>query len=149
MEKVLEFIGNHTLLVVALMVSFFVVIFTELRRKASNLISIDATEAINLINKDATIIDLRNIEAFSKGHIVNARNIPFDELEKKMETLKSNKAKPIVTVCEAGIISTKAVNKLQKEGFESAYSLRGGMSNWSQTGLPVVTGKKTKIKNKK
>ena len=66
-----------------------------------------------------------------------------------METLKSNKAKPIVTVCEAGIISTKAVNKLQKEGFESAYSLRGGMSNWSQTGLPVVTGKKTKIKNKK
>ncbi len=149
MEKVLDFIGNHTLLVVALVVSFFVVIFTELRRKASNLISIDATEAINLINKDATILDLRNIEAFSKGHIVNARNVPFDELEEKIKTLKLNKTKPIVTVCEAGIISTKAVNKLQTEGFDSTYSLRGGMSNWTQTGLPVVTGKKTKIKNKK
>tara|TARA_Y100000389_G_scaffold205127_1_gene263650 strand:- start:1162 stop:1626 length:465 start_codon:yes stop_codon:yes gene_type:complete len=149
MEKVLEFISNHTLLVVALMVSFFVVIFTELRRKASNLISIDISEAISLFNKDAIIIDLRNIETFSKGHIVNARNIPFDELEGKIETLESNKSQPIITVCEAGIMSTKAVNILQKLGFESVFSLKGGMNNWGQIGLPVVTGKKTKVKKSK
>ena len=34
MDKFLEFAGNHTLLVVALLISFFMLIFTELRRKA-------------------------------------------------------------------------------------------------------------------
>jgi 3-mercaptopyruvate sulfurtransferase SseA len=38
------------------------------------------------------------------------------------------------------------VNTLRKEGFESVYGLKGGMTGWSQAGLPVVTGKKTKSK---
>jgi hypothetical protein len=32
MDKILEFTGNHTLLVLALVVSFLVAIFSELRR---------------------------------------------------------------------------------------------------------------------
>jgi rhodanese-related sulfurtransferase len=35
---------------------------------------------------------------------------------------------------------------MRKSGFESAYGLKGGMAAWSQAGLPVVTGKKTKSK---
>jgi rhodanese-related sulfurtransferase len=45
--------------------------------------------------------------------------------------------------------STKAVAMLRQAGFESAYGLKGGMNAWSQAGLPVVTGKKTKSKGKK
>ena len=37
MDKLLEFTGNNTLLVLALVISFFVVAFTELRRKAGGL----------------------------------------------------------------------------------------------------------------
>jgi 3-mercaptopyruvate sulfurtransferase SseA len=37
---------------------------------------------------------------------------------------------------------------MRKSGFESVYGLKGGMSAWSQAGLPVVTGKKTKSKAK-
>lgn len=148
MDKVLEFTGNHTLLVLALMISFFVVVFSELRRKASGLINIEATDAVKLINNDAVVIDLRSMDAYSKGHIVNARNIPSDELESKMSKLESMKSKPIVAVCDAGITSTKAVNTLRQAGFDSVYGLKGGMSGWSQAGLPVVTGKKTKVKEK-
>jgi malate dehydrogenase len=32
---------------------------------------------------------------------------------------------------------------------ESAYGLKGGMNGWSQAGMPVVTGKKTKTKKNK
>ena len=67
MDKFVEFTGNNTLLVLALMISFFLVIFTELRRKASNLVSVEATEVVNLINNDAVVIDLRSADAFSKG----------------------------------------------------------------------------------
>jgi len=149
MDRYLEFAANHTLLVVALTVSFFVLIFSELRRKASGMINIEPPEAIALMNNDAMVIDLRNIESFSRGHIVNARNIPFSELDAQIEKIAKFKDKPIVAVCDAGVTSNKAVDSLRKTGFESVYGLKGGMTAWTQAGLPVVTGKKTKSKGKK
>ena len=38
MDRILEFAGNHTLLVFALVTSFLLVIFSELRRKASGMV---------------------------------------------------------------------------------------------------------------
>ena len=146
MDKFLEFAGNHTLLVFALMTSFLLVIFTELRRKASGVLSVPPTDAVRLINNDAVVIDLRSTEAFSNGHIVNAKSVPMDELAGRMAKLDKLKNKPVIAVCDAGITSTKAVNTLRSSGFESVYGLKGGMNAWSQAGLPVVTGKKTKSK---
>lgn len=146
MDRLLEFTSNHTLLVFALMISFFVVIFTELRRKASGLINVEAIDAVKLINSDAVVIDLRSTEAFSRGHIVSAKNIPADELHGKLNQLQQFKSRPIIAVCEAGATSAKTVDKLRTSGFESVYGLKGGMAGWSQAGLPVVTGKKTKVK---
>ncbi len=149
MDKVLEFAGNNTLLVLGLMISFFVVVFTELRRKASGLVNIEPIAAVQLINGDAVVIDLRSVDTFSQGHIVGARNIPADELDAKMNNLEDLKSKSIVAVCDAGTTSTKAVSTLREAGFESVFGLKGGMSGWSQAGLPVVTGKKTKAKKPK
>ena len=149
MDKFLEFAGNNTLLVSALMVSFFVVIFTELRRKATGLVNIDAVEAVKLINNDAVVVDLRSSDAHARGHIVNARSVPSDELESKLSTLDQYRSKPIIAVCESGVPSTRAVNTMRQQGFESVYGLKGGMTGWSQAGLPVVTGKKTKSKSGK
>lgn len=149
MDKLLEFTSNHMLLVLALMISFFVVVFTELRRKASGLVNIEAAEVVKLVNNDALVIDLRGTEAFSRGHIVSAKNIPSDELDTKLNQLQRFKSKPIVAVCEAGVTSTKAIDTLCAAGFESVYGLKGGMAGWSQAGLPVVTGKKTKAKKAK
>ena len=149
MDKILEFTNNNTLLVLALVISFFVVIFTELRRKASGLINVEATEAVRLINNDAVVVDLRSVDAYAKGHIVSARSIPLDELDGRLNNLEDVKSKPIVAVCDNGITSIKAVKTLRTAGFESVYGLKGGMSGWSQAGLPVVTGKKTKTKKPK
>ncbi len=149
MDRILEFAGDNTLLVSALMVSFFVVIFTELRRKAGGLVNVDAVDAVKLINNDAVVVDLRSSDAHSRGHIVNARSIPADELDAKVSTLEQYKSKPIIAVCESGVSSTRCVKTLRQQGFESVYGLKGGMAGWSQAGLPVVTGKKTKSKSNK
>jgi len=147
MDRILEFTGNNMLLVLALMISFFVLIFSELRRKASGLVAVAPGEAVALINNDATVIDLRNAEAFARGHIVNAKNIPFDEFDSRKDSL--DKSTPVVAVCDAGTNSNKAVALLRQSGFESAYGLKGGMGAWGQAGLPVVTAKKTRSKGKK
>ena len=149
MDTFLEFTGNHTVLVLALVISFFVLVFSELRRKTTGMIAVDPTDAVGLINNDATVIDVRSAEAFARGHIVNARNIPFDELGAKEDTIAQFKGSPILAVCDSGISSNKAVSSLRNSGFESVYNLKGGMTAWGQAGLPVVTGKKTKSKRKK
>lgn len=146
MDKFLEFAGNHTLLVFALVTTFLLVIFTELRRKASGMLAVPPTDAVKLINNDAVVIDLRSMEAYSNGHIVNAKSVPMDELAGRMGKLDKLKKKPVIAVCESGITSTKAVKTLRNSGFESVYGLKGGMAAWGQAGLPVVTGKKTKSK---
>lgn len=140
----MEFAGNNTLLVFALVASFFLVVFSELRRKASGVVSITAADVVKLINNDAAVIDLRNVDAFARGHIVNSRNIPFDELDVRLEKIEDLKSKPVVAVCDAGMTSTKAVDTLRKAGFESVFGLKGGMTGWSDAGMPVVTAKKTK-----
>jgi rhodanese-related sulfurtransferase len=149
MDRFLEFSSNHTLLVLALFASFFIVIFYELRRKASGLIDVEAQEAVGLINNGALVIDLRSSEAFGRGHIVNARNVPADEIGSRVSSLGADTSKPIVAVCDAGVSSRRAVAALRQKGYESVYSLKQGMTGWSQAGLPVVTGKKTKSKSDK
>lgn len=136
-------------LVSALMVSFFVLVFSELRRKAGGLVNVDAGEAVQLINNDAVVVDIRSADAFARGHIVNARNIPADEVDAKMAQIEKFKSKPVIAVCDNGVTATRTVNTLRGAGFESAYNLKGGMTGWSQAGLPVVTGKKTRSKSKK
>lgn len=146
MDQILEFTSNNTVLVLLLMISFLVLIFSELRRKTSGLLAVEPTVAVALINNDGMVIDLRNNEAFMRGHIVNAKNVPYDELDANTGKFEKFKNKPIVAVCDAGITSTRAVNTLRKLGFVSAYGLKGGMNAWTQEGMPVVSGKKTNSK---
>ena len=147
MERILEFTNNNLLLVTGLVVSLLVLIFSELRRKATGLINIESAEAVRLINDGATVVDIRGADAFARGHITIAKNMPQDELAARRETL--NKQKPLVAVCDTGVTTNRAVASLRKAGFESVYGLKGGMNGWTQAGLPVVTGKKTKSKSKK
>ena len=53
------------------MISFFLLVFSELRRKASGLVNVDASDAVKLINNDAIVLDIRSADAFARGHIVN------------------------------------------------------------------------------
>jgi rhodanese-related sulfurtransferase len=147
MNRYLEFAANHTLLMVALLFSFFLLVFTEIRRKASGLVNVEPQDAVKLINNDALVLDLRNAEAFAKGHIVNAKNIPFDELDAKSEKIAGFRGKPVVAVCDSGATSSRAVDKLRKSGFESVYGLKGGIAGWTQANLPLVTAKKTRKKS--
>lgn len=145
MDQYLEFAGNHALLVSALVFSFFVLLFTELRSKAGGLTNVEPQDAVRLINADAAVIDVRSAEAFARGHIVNAKNIPMDELSANLEKIRKHKS--VITVCDAGITSNQAVNTLRKSGMDNVYNLRGGINGWTQANLPLVTAKKTKKKS--
>jgi rhodanese-related sulfurtransferase len=146
MDKILEFSNAHPVLVLLLTVSFLLLVFTELRRKAAGLVAVEPADAVALINNDGVVLDLRSAESFARGHIVNARNIPFDEFDAGSSKIAKFKDTPLVAVCDSGTTSTKVVDALRKAGFGSSYGLKGGMAAWGEAGLPVVGGKKTKSK---
>ena len=87
MQQTIEFASNHPLLVSALLASYFLLVFSELRRKSRGLTHIEPLDAVKLINADAVVIDLRSADAFARGHIVNARNIPLDELDANQDKI--------------------------------------------------------------
>ena len=149
MDRYLEFVGNHTLLVVGLFATFFLVVFTEIRRKSQGVRHLEPQDAVKLINPDAVVVDLRSAEAYARGHIVNARNIPYDELPSRQELIDRYKSKPVIAVCDAGLTSNRAVDSLRKQGFEKVYGIRGGINAWTQANLPLVTSKKTGKKKAK
>jgi len=148
MDTYLQFASNHPLLVTALLASFFLLVFSELRRKASGIVNVEPPAAVKLINEDAQVIDLRSPEAYANGHIVNAKNIPADEIEANQERIGKMKATPVLAVCDAGMTSARAVQKMRKNGMDNVFGLKGGMNAWTQASLPVVTSKKTKSRTK-
>ncbi|MCH8306565.1 MAG: rhodanese-like domain-containing protein [Proteobacteria bacterium] len=135
------------MLIGALAFSFFLLVFTELQRKARGMTNIEPQDAVKLINSDAVVIDLRNAEAFARGHIVNAKNIPFDELQANKDKIAKYAKKAIIAVCDGGMTSGKVVDSLRKSGVENVYGLKGGINAWTQANLPLVTAKKTKSKS--
>lgn len=61
------------------------------------------------------IIDVRTKEEYEEGHIVNAINIPYDEID---STIDITKDIVIFVYCKSGNRSTKAYNTLKKLGYE-------------------------------
>lgn len=133
MQQVLEFAGNHPLLVGAALLLLAMIIFTELRRSGTSQLSV--AEAVKLMNQGGTVIDIRSADAFLAGHILGAKNFPLDELV--LKTAKLNKDEPLILCCDAGISSQRALALLGKNGFSKLYNLRGGIRAWQQDNLPL------------
>jgi rhodanese-related sulfurtransferase len=142
MDRLIEFSGNHPIIVLGLMASFFLLVFTEIRRKRQGLTDLGPLDAVRLINNDAIVVDVRNPETYAKGHIVNARNIPADQLAR--ERLSDAGEQPVLVVDDNGLGAGRAAAKLRGAGLENVYSLRGGLAAWQQESLPLVTGRKKK-----
>lgn len=137
MDQLVEFANNNSLLVLALLASWAAVMFYEFRLKAATVSQVSAADAVRIINKGALIIDVRPSSAYEAGHIVNAKNITMEAIEADQNVHKK-KNKPLLTVCENGMTSGKAANLLRKAGFESVFSLKGGLRQWRSENLPLV-----------
>lgn len=135
MDQLAEFANNHLLLVSATVLMALVVLFYEIRLRGRGLTEISTAQAVQLINKGARIVDLRDQQAFDAAHIVGAIRVPSDELSAD-KRLKKNRA--VLVICDNGVSSSRCIDGLRKAGFDSAFSLKGGLAAWRQENLPLV-----------
>jgi rhodanese-related sulfurtransferase len=138
-EQIIEFSGNHMLLVTALVISILLLIQNLMVGSKGDITPVEATKMIN--HDDAVIIDVRPQADFSKGHIINAINIPASNLLTQLNQLEKYKNKKIIMSCRSGAQSSVACKQLGKQGFENVYNLKGGILNWQSENLPVTTKK--------
>lgn len=67
--------------------------------------------------KQGTIVDVRTTEEFRGGNAEGAINIPLQEIERRLDELKTLK-QPLVLCCASGGRSGQATQYLMQQGIE-------------------------------
>lgn len=141
MEQISQFIMNHWALSLAFVGILLLIYINEWFTKANGPHALSPQLAVEKINhNDAVVIDLRNQEAFSAGHIINAISATADDFD--LPRMDKYKQKAIILVCPRGTQAQTLATQLKSKGFVNAMVLAGGLSAWQSAGLPLVKGNK-------
>ena len=79
------------------------------------------------VKSGALLLDVRTPEEFRAGHVDGARNIPVQELARRLGEL-GPKTQHVVVYCKSGGRSGAAAQMLRSQGY--AVTDVGAMSNW-------------------
>ncbi len=94
---------------------------------------VSTTEASQLLEGDAILLDVRQENEWDAGHAPMATLIPLAELPDHLDELPRDRL--IICACRSGGRSLRAATFLQEEGFDTV-NLTGGMIAWLGEDLP-------------
>jgi rhodanese-related sulfurtransferase len=140
MDRLIEFVGHHPLLVTAAVVAGLIVFAYEYYLRMQGTSAISPQELIRLMNQGALVLDLRGLDEFAAGHISGARQLPADQLPNAGQTLKKHREKPVIVYGADETSGPVVVRKLVSQGFTKAFCLRGGLATWRGENLPLAKG---------
>jgi rhodanese-related sulfurtransferase len=111
----------------------------SLSEKMQGFNGVNPAQLTQLVNqKNAILIDVRDEESYKQGHIVNALNMPLNDLLANEKSANKFKGKTLITYCAKGQSSVAACKHLSKQGIESVFNLTGGIGSWVSEKLPLV-----------
>jgi len=91
-------------------------------------------------DRNLTLLDVREREAFQAAHLPGAMHLPRGQLELKVNEALPDPTRRIVVYCEFGRISTLAAATLRQMGFVATVALDGGVKAWQEAGDPLEAG---------
>lgn len=138
MSDFTEFALQNWLLFAAAFAILGMLIGTEALRRMRGIITVNAVEALRLINdQEAWIVDIRDSGEYKSGHIPQARNIPSATLKDRLGELTKAGDKPVLVYCRSGAAAQSACALLKKNGVVNVRSLSGGLNAWQDASLPI------------
>lgn len=139
-ENLFSFVLDHWQLCLFFLVLTAIIIVCERINKKKSPPQLSPSEAVMAVNhNDALFIDIRSIEQFQSGHILDSLRVDASDFD--TTKLDKYKTKPIILVCTRGQQATALAAKLAKKGFEQPSVLAGGMTAWQTQNLPTIKGK--------
>ena len=137
MDLFFEFAEQQWMLFGALAALIALLVVHE-SRKGGALLGVH--ELATLVNRDeGVVLDLRAEADFKQGHIANAVSTPHNQMSEDTASLERYRGAPLILVCRIGQHSGAVAKRLRMAGFERVYRLRGGMAEWSQQQMPLVS----------
>lgn len=129
---------NYSLFALLGVIVIFI-IGSEFRQVAAGIKEVSPAEATRLLNHDdAVLVDVRDINEHSQGHIGQDVHVPLAELSGRITELEAYKSRPVIAYCRSGHRSRSACAKLRKQGFATVYNLAGGILAWENAHLPIT-----------
>ena len=132
MDLSIEFVSNHPVLSVALIIFIYLIISFEVKNLTKKYKVINCNDLVIRINDDnITILDTRDKSLFKKGHITNAINHDL-LVEKKLEHDE------VVVYDKDEMTSISSAEKISKNSSTKVFYLEGGIQSWIDNNLPLV-----------
>lgn len=94
------------------------------------------TVTVSGIPEEARILDVREDYEWVAGHAPGALHIPLDQLPARLGELDPDE--DLYVICRTGGRSFRATQWLSGQGY-SALNVAGGMDQWLETGMPLVS----------
>lgn len=88
-------------------------------------------------DREIVLLDVREKEAFDKGHLPGAKHLPRGQLELRVDKELPDPGARILAYCQLGRISTLAAATLRAMGYTRAVALDGGFEDWVKAGHPI------------
>jgi rhodanese-related sulfurtransferase len=84
------------------------------------------------------LIDVREADEWSRGHLPKARHLSKGIIERDVETTIPDPHADIVLYCGGGYRSALAADNLQRMGYTNVTSMDGGWRAWTESGYPTA-----------
>jgi rhodanese-related sulfurtransferase len=96
------------------------------------------TVPVDGLPADAVLLDVRENEEWTAGHIEGAVHVPMMQLPQRLQFAPGplTGEAPIVVVCKVGSRSAQVTAWLRGQGYDAA-NLAGGMLAWAAAGRPM------------
>ena len=145
-ERLIEFILNHYMLSLALVVVTYLLIQELLDAALKKFGFVSPLLAVTKMNNDNTVVvDVRESDEFSKGHIEGAINLPLSKMKDQISVLENYKNNQMLIVCQDGTRSATAGKMATKAGLKDVFVITGGMGSWQEDyKLPIKINRKHK-----
>ena len=139
MEQLIEFAGNHGMLVAGFAGVILLLIWTEISRYTRGYTEITPLQAVQKINQGQTsIVDISTAADFAKGHLAGSKHIALSRFSKADPDLEKMKSGPVLVVCKNGQSAHQAAAKLVKLGAADVAVLKGGTAQWMADQYPLA-----------
>ncbi|GEA87429.1 rhodanese-like domain-containing protein [Cellulomonas cellasea] len=99
--------------------------------------SVDAAEAVRLLDAGALLVDVRGDREWARAHVPGALHVPLRELEARAAELPDDRL--LITFCTGGLLSRGAASLLTTLGLD-AVNLARGLVEWRAAGGPLERG---------
>jgi rhodanese-related sulfurtransferase len=109
-----------------------------LRQIKSRIEEVDPSAVREQLGNGAVVLDVRETEEWSTGHVPGAKHVPKSFLESRIEGAAPDRAQHVILYCQSGNRSAWAARTLIDDlGYTNVESMTGGITLWKDRGYDV------------